>query len=127
VEEYNEDLPDRFYFSVAAVAVAGFITVGQSLPFWLALPFDALIRAAVFWSEFSLSFSALSVPIMSLWHLLLGVVACGLVYTLCLGAILKTSLIASDMIATRATPAGFHFVLFLLFIGAAVLRLLVGT
>lgn len=127
VEEHNEDLADGFYFTVAALTTVLWITVGHSVLFWLALPFRQIIRAATVWSDFSWSLSGLIVPMSSLGHLLLGVVTLGLVYTLGLGAILKSALIISDTIATRATRGGFRFVLCVLFVGASVGKLLVGS
>ena len=119
-EEHSEDLPIPFYVVVAGLAIGLLIFFGRPVTFWLGLPFVEIVRSVTVWSGVYWSWSALLIPMLSLGHILLGLVALSLIYTVALGAILKSALLASDFVATRITPEVFKFMLFILFLGASI-------
>jgi hypothetical protein len=127
VEEYSEDLSPTFYLTVAGSTIVLLVVIGRPITFWLALPFVEVARSVTVWSTATWTWYLLLVPVLSLAHLILGLLAFVITYTFCLSSLLKSALLASSYVAKRLTPTGFKLVLFVFFVVASVITLVFSS
>jgi hypothetical protein len=122
VEEHSEDRPALFYLIVSALAIGLIVGLGRPVAFWLTVPFIEIARSVTVWSGGWSWGSLLASP----GHFLLGMIAFGLVYTLCFAAVVKSALLGASFAAPRINSKIFKFILFILFVGASILTIKSG-